>query len=106
MWCSNKHKVTNKFSLLPAEKQIETCFREQNVLPAEDGLTTDVRTNICRYKTYKEANIHLEIINRYQKNIKQYYTINNENKLNINQQNCFWQGNLEKRHFNNLPTDF
>ena len=27
----------------PAEKQIETCFREQNILPTEDGLTTDVR---------------------------------------------------------------
>ena len=28
----------------PMEKQIETCFREQNILPTEDGLTTDVRT--------------------------------------------------------------
>ena len=28
----------------PAEKQIETCFREQNIIPIEDGLTTDVRT--------------------------------------------------------------
>ena len=27
-----------------AEKQIETCFREQNILPTEDGLTTVVRT--------------------------------------------------------------
>ena len=43
------------------EKQIETCFRE-HMLPAEDGLTTDVRTNIHRYKTHKEINIHLEII--------------------------------------------
>ena len=28
----------------PVEKQIETGFREQNILPTEDGLTTDVRT--------------------------------------------------------------
>ena len=27
----------------PAEKEIETCFREQNILPTEDGLTTDVK---------------------------------------------------------------
>ena len=61
-----------------AEKQIETCFREQHILPTEDRLTTDMRTNICRYKTHKETNICLEIINKYQKTIKQYYTINNE----------------------------
>ena len=62
----------------PAGKQIKTCFREQNKLSAEDGWTTDVRTNIHRYKTHEEANIHLEIINRYQKTIEQYYAINNE----------------------------
>ena len=28
----------------PAEKQIKTCSREQNILPTEDGMTTDVRT--------------------------------------------------------------
>ena len=28
----------------PAEKQIKTHFREQNIIPTEDGLTTDVRT--------------------------------------------------------------
>ena len=28
----------------PAEKHIKTCSREQNMLPTEDGLTTDVRT--------------------------------------------------------------
>ena len=27
----------------PAEKQTEKHLREQNVLPTEDGLTTDVR---------------------------------------------------------------
>ena len=27
----------------PAEKQIKTHFREQNIIPTEDGLTTDVR---------------------------------------------------------------
>ena len=59
------------------EKWTETCFRE-HMLPTEDRLTTDVRTNRCRYKTHKETNIHLEIINEYQKTIEQYYTINNE----------------------------
>ena len=49
------------------EKQIQTCFRE-HMLPAEDGLTTDVRTNIHRYKTHKEANIHLEIMNEVSEN--------------------------------------
>ena len=48
------------------------------MLPTEDGLTTDVRTIICSYKTHKETNIHLEIINEYQKTIEQYYTINND----------------------------
>ena len=33
----------------PVEKQRKICLREQNILPAEDGLTTDVRINICRY---------------------------------------------------------
>ena len=60
------------------EKQIETCFREQHMLPTEDGLTIDVRTNIHRYKTHKETNICLKIINEYQKTIEQYYAINNE----------------------------
>ena len=33
----------------PAEKHTKIHLREHNVLPAEDGLMTDVRTNICRY---------------------------------------------------------
>ena len=33
----------------PAEKNTNICLREQNVLPAEDVLMTDVRINICRY---------------------------------------------------------
>ena len=70
------------------EKQIKIRFREQSILPAEDGLPTDVRTNICRYKTHKEANIHIETIDGYQKTIKKYYTANSKNKLNANQQNC------------------
>ena len=72
----------------PAEKQMKTHLRKQSALPAEDGSTTDLRTNIHRYKTHKEANIHLEIINGYQKTIEQYYTATNKNKLNANQQNC------------------
>ena len=48
------------------------------MLPTEERLTTDVRTNIHRYKTHKETNIHLEIINEYQKTIKQYHAINNK----------------------------
>ena len=48
------------------------------MLPTENGLTIDVRINICRYKTHKETNIHLEIINECQKTIEQYYTINND----------------------------
>ena len=28
----------------PAEKHTKTCSKEQNILPTEDGLTTDVRT--------------------------------------------------------------
>ena len=71
----------------PAEKQIKICFREQNIIQAKDGSTTDVRTNIRRYKTHKEANIHLEIMNGYEKTIEQYYTANSKNKLNANQQN-------------------
>ena len=72
----------------PAEKQTKIPFREQSVLPAEDGLTTDVKINICRYQLTKKLDIHLEIINGYQKNIKQYFTANNENELNANQQDC------------------
>ena len=71
-------KLPSNSPYYPAERQIETCFREQNMLPAEDVLITDVRTNMHRYKTHEEANIHLEIINVYQKIIKQYYTINNK----------------------------
>ena len=37
-------KLSSNSSYHPAEKQIETCFREQNFLPTKDGLTTDVRT--------------------------------------------------------------
>ena len=44
----------------PAEKQTEICSREQSVLPAEDGSTTDVRINICRYQLTKRLNIHLK----------------------------------------------
>ena len=71
-----------------AEKQTRLCFREQSILPTEDELTTDVRINIHWYQLTKKLNIHLEIINRYQKNIEQYFTANSENKLNANQQNC------------------
>ena len=38
----------------PAEKQIQICFRKQNVLPTEDGSTIDVRVNICRYQLTKK----------------------------------------------------
>ena len=44
-------KLPSNSPYYPAEKQIKTHFKEQNVLPTEDGLTTDVRTNIHRYKT-------------------------------------------------------
>ena len=72
----------------PVEKQTKICLREQNVLPGEDGSTTDVRINIHRYQLTKKLNIHLEIINGYQKNMEQYFTANSENELNANQQNC------------------
>ena len=72
----------------PMEKQTKICLREKNVLPAEDGLTTDVRIIIRRYQLTKKLNIHLKFINGYQKSIKQYFTASSENKLNANQQNC------------------
>ena len=71
-----------------AEKQTQICFREQNLLPAEDGSTTDVRINIGKYQLTKKLNIHLKTINGYQKNIEQYATANSKNKLIANQQNC------------------
>ena len=37
----------------PAEKQTKIHLREQNVILAEDGLTTDVRINIHRYQLNK-----------------------------------------------------
>ena len=73
----------------PAEKQTQIHFRKQNILPAADGSTTDVRINICRYQLTKKLNIHLKTINGYQKNIKQYFTTNNKNELNANQQKLF-----------------
>ena len=75
----------------PGGKQTQICFRKQNVLPAADGSTTDVRINISRYQLTKKLNIHLKTINGYQEIIKQYFTANSENKLNANQQNCSWQ---------------
>ena len=33
----------------PAEKHTKIHLREQNILPAEDGLMTDMRINIHRY---------------------------------------------------------
>ena len=33
----------------PAEKHTKIHLKEHNVLPAEDGLMTNVRTNIHRY---------------------------------------------------------
>ena len=37
-------KLLSNFPYHPVEKHIKTCCREQNILPTEDGLTTDVRT--------------------------------------------------------------
>ena len=38
----------------PVEKHTKIHLKEHNVLPAEDGLTTDVRINICRYSLTKK----------------------------------------------------
>ena len=81
-------KLPTNSPYCPVEKQTKIHFRKQDVLPAEDGSTTDVRINIHRYQLTKKLNIHLEIINWYQKNIKQYFTANSKNELNANQQNC------------------
>ena len=75
-------------SYYSVEKQTKICFREQNILPAEEGSTTDVNINMHRYQLTKKLNSHLKFINGYQKNIKQYFTANSKNKLNANQQNC------------------
>ena len=37
-------KLLSNSPYRPAEKHIKTCSREQNILPTEDGLTTDVRS--------------------------------------------------------------
>ena len=88
------------------EKQTKIHLREQNLLPAEDGLTTDVRINICRYQLTKKLNIHLNSINGYQK------TSNNISLLIVKTNQMLAnktfpdKTNLDMRHFNNLLTDF
>ena len=72
----------------PVEKQTKIRFREQNVLPAEDGSTTDVRINIHRYQLTKKLKHPSKVYKWVSENIKQHFTANSENKLNANQQNC------------------
>ena len=43
-------KLPVNFPYCPVEKQIKIPSRKQSILPAEDGSTTNVRTNICRYQ--------------------------------------------------------
>ena len=75
------------------------CFRE-HMLPAEDVLTTDVRTNRHRNKTRKETNIHLEIIPENHRTILHYQQQMLTNKT-VPDKLTFRRG-----HSNNLPTDF
>ena len=90
----------------PTEKQAKICLREQNILPAEDGLTTDVRINICRYQLPKKLNIHLNSINGYQKTSNNISLLIAKTSQMLTNKTFPDKTNLEMRHFNNLLTDF
>ena len=90
----------------PTEKQTKICLREQNILPADDGSTTDVRINICRYQLKKKLNIHLNSINGYQKTLNNISLLIAKTNPMLTTKTFPDKTNLEMRHFNNLLTDF
>ena len=100
----------NQFSIplnrCPMEKQTKICLREQNLLPAEEGSTTDVRINICRYQLTKKLNIHLNSRNGYQKTLNNISLLIVKTNQMLTNKTFPDKTNLEMRHFNNLLTDF
>ena len=80
-------KLPENSPYCPTEKQTKICLREQNILPAEDGSTTDVRINIHRYQLTKKLKHPSKFYKWISENIEQYFTANSENKPNANQQN-------------------